>query len=170
MSQQGMTIVSLGGVEDVGDLEFIQTKVLAGDYFQVSGQIDAVTNTISYTVPSLRTAFMIEAKIFINDQSNIQSQAGSSGSQTYKQLARAALKMNGVKKDEAQIGYNTITRTDQASFVNVVGHGLGIGFYGDGRFNVLGLSLVGDGAKTITIENIEDNANEVHATMSGYLV
>jgi len=37
------------------------------------------------------------------------------------------------------------------------------------KFNVLGLSLIGDGAKKIEIENILDSGS-AFAEMSGYLV
>ena len=43
------------GADDMGDLEFIQEKVLAGDYFQVSGSIDTIGNTIEYIVPIGKT-------------------------------------------------------------------------------------------------------------------
>ena len=36
------------GAADVGDLEFIQDKVLAGDYFQRSGLINALNDTIEF--------------------------------------------------------------------------------------------------------------------------
>ena len=49
--------------DDMGDLEFIEGKVLASNYFQVSGAINALTNTIEFIVPNGKTAFMINAKI-----------------------------------------------------------------------------------------------------------
>ena len=51
------------GEVDVGDLEFIQDKVLAGDYFQVSGNINTLNSTVFFEVPSGKTAFLIEAKL-----------------------------------------------------------------------------------------------------------
>ena len=60
-----MTMFQVG--VDMGDLEYIEGKVVAGDYFQVSGDIDAVNDTIEFIVPNLKTAFLIEAKIVANN-------------------------------------------------------------------------------------------------------
>ena len=46
--------------------------------------------------------------------------------------------------------------------------GSGFGITGDGKFTVLGLSLVGDGIKDITIENVLDDG-VAFATMSGWI-
>ncbi len=138
--------------EDVGDLEFIQTKVLAGDYFQVSGDINAVTNTIFFEPATGKTAFMIEAKIVAN-----------SSSATNK--IQAALKVDSVTKDKAEI-FRDFVR--QAGSTNQGGSGYGLAENAN-KFNVLGISLVGNSSKRITIENILDGGG-AFATMSGYVV
>ena len=169
MSQQGLSIVDLGEeVIDMGDLEFIQTKVLAGDYFQESGDIDTLGNVISFTVPNAKTAFMIEAKIVISDHPSASGGAGIDSTQ--KDIISAALKIDGTIKDETTIGEAT---TANGNSVNQFGSGSGSGYgnLGDGRFNVFGLSLAGDGTTTtIEIENILDSTGSAFATMSGYLV
>jgi len=78
------------GAADMGDLEFIQEKVIAGDYFQVSGDIDAITNTIEFVPATGKTAFLIEAKIIPNNAST-------------NNKITAAPKIDGTIKDEAVI-------------------------------------------------------------------
>lgn len=146
-----MTIVSFGDI-DVGDLEFIQVKVLASNYFQVSGDIDAINDTIEFIVPNSKTAFMIEAKITPNN-TGINNKVG------------AELKIDGTKKDETSIFR---AQNQQMGGTNQGGSGYGMAESG-GKFNVLGLSLVGNGTKKIEIENTSD-AGGAFATMSGYLI
>ena len=152
---------------DMGDLEFIQTKVLSGDYFQVSGDINAINDTIEFIVPSLKTAFMIEAKIIITGNPSAISTATSTGVST-KNMVTAAFKIDSVTKDETAIG-TAANAGISSSNQRGGGTGSGIGNIGNGKFDVLGLSLVGDGVKLIEIENIQDNGT-AFATMSGYLI
>ena len=161
MSQQGMTIVSLVGEDlDMGDLEYIQDKVLAGDYFQVSGDIDALGIKISQVVPNGKTAFLIEAKIVTT---------GHTSGTTTKNMVEAELKIDGVTVDTTNIGTATTSTLLTSNSDMIAGSGSGTGIVADGKFNVLGISLVGDGAKVIEIENTLDNGT-AFATMSGYYV
>jgi len=151
----------------LGDFEFIQNKVLDGDYFQISGDINLLNDTIEFIVPDLRTAFLIEAKIIISDHPNAASRTGA-GTTNQKDIVTAALKIDSVIRDKTTIGESTaagISGTNQDGG----GAGSGYGNLGDGRFDVLGLSLVGDAIKKIEIENILDDGL-AFATMSGYLV
>jgi len=77
----------------------------------------------------------------------------------------ADLKIDTVTKDEAQIFRS---QNQQMGSTNQGGSGYGM-TENNGKFNVLGLSLVGDGAKKIEIENIQDTGGAL-ATMSGYLI
>lgn len=168
MSQQGLGIVDLGVevIDEMGDLEFIQTKVLAGDYFQVSGDINAINDTIEFIVPNLKTAFLIEAKIVISTHTSMPSMPSNSTSTTSDRV-KADLKIDTVIKDVTNIGVTgTMSSNGLASFQSGGG---GYGQIGDGKFNVLGLSLVGDGVKVIEIENTLDNGS-AFATMSGYTI
>ncbi len=168
MSQAILGILSgVADEVDMGDLEYIEGKVLAGNYFQVSGDINGITETIEFTVPNGKTAFMISAKIIINDHPTAASR-GSGGTTTQKDIVSAALKIDTVIKDETTIGDATAAAV---SGTNQDGGGAGSGYgnLGDGRFDVLGLSLVGDGAKVIEIENTLDDGS-AFAQMSGYLV
>ena len=115
-----------------------------------------------------KTAFLIEAKIvnqtiltpFAMTSTTVQNTISAN-------MMKAALKIDSVIKDESMVG--TISQvTNNGNVAPQVG-GTGVGNVGDGRFNVLGLSLVGDGAKKIEIESII-NAGSVRATMSGYLI
>lgn len=156
MSQQGMTIVSLEGeVLDMGDLEYIQGFVISGNYFQVSGNIDALAATIEYVPASGKTAFLIEAKITMN--ANPGATAG------INQIV-ADLKIDTVTVSKAKIG------TAAATFAGVREIG-GAGFSpgNESFFSTLGKSLVGDGVKKIEIENVLDSGGGF-AEMSGYLV
>ena len=118
-------------------------------------------------MPNGKTAFLLEAKIIINDHPSALSRS-SGGSALQKDIVSAALKIDGVEKDKTTIGESTAAG---ASSSNQVGGGAGSGYgnLGDGRFNVKTLFLVGDGIKKIEIENILDDGN-AFATMSGYLV
>ena len=140
-------------VVDMGDLEYIEGKVLSSDYFQVSGDIDNVNDTIEQIIPNGKTAFLIEAKIIPNNTSSTNK-------------ITAALKIDTVTKDEAQI-FRTFA-TAGTPGTNQGGWGYGLAENTE-KFNVLGLSLVGDGIKVIEIENIQDGGG-AFATMSGYYV
>lgn len=152
MSIIGLPLILFKVEDDVGDLEFIQTKVLASNYFQVSGDIDAITDTIEFVVPNYKTAFMIEAKIIPN---NVNT----------NNTIIAALKIDTTTKDEAVI---LRKQNQQMGGTNQGGSGYGMA-ENNGKFNVLGLSIVGNGSKKIEIENIAD-AGGAFATMSGYLI
>jgi len=56
--------------DDVGDLEYIQGFVESSNYFQESGNINTLNDTIEFIVPSGKRAFMIEAKIVPTAHSN----------------------------------------------------------------------------------------------------
>jgi len=149
--------------EDVGDFEFIQTKVLAGDYFQVSGNINAINDTIEFVPATGKTAFMIEAKIVITGHPNAARQTN----ENFPDEVKADFIIDGTTKDTTNIG----VRTQAADTTGSGGApaASGYGTIGDGRFNVLGLSLVGNAVKKIEIKNTLDNGS-AFATMSGYLV
>ena len=160
------TMYQIVGGLDVGDLEFIEGKVLAGDYFQVSGDINTLNDTIEFIVPNGKTAFMIEAKI-MNPTHPSPAATPSISVTQQKSLVTAAFKIDTVIKDETVIG--EATQAGNQNNQHGGGTGNGYGNLGDGRFNVLGLSLVGDNIKKIEIENILDDG-AAFATMSGYLV
>jgi len=152
----------------LGDFEFIQNKVLDGDYFQISGDINNLNDTIEFIVPDLKTAFLIEAKIVISNHSGLAGMTTGTTQNTIAQSrVRADLKIDGVAKDTTNIGGASNMSTTGAH--DVTSGGSGYGTIGDGHFNVVGLSLVGDGIKKIEIENTLD-AGDAIATMSGYLV
>ena len=166
MSQAILSIFPVPEEVDMGDLEYIEGKVIVGDYFQVSGDINAVTNTIEFIVPNGKTAFMISAKITISGNPSAISTATATAVST-KNMVTAALKIDGVTKDETTIG---VAANAGISSSNQRGGGTGSGFgnIGDGKFNVLGLSLIGNAVKKIEIENTLDNGT-AFATFSGYL-
>jgi len=152
----------------LGDFEFIQSKVLDGDFFQISGDINNLNDTIEFIVPDLRTAFLIEAKIVITGHTNPPDMNANTQTTTSDRV-QAELKIDGAVKDTTNIGIVSSMAGDGIAGGEPSG-GAGYGTIGDGRFNVVGLSLLGTvlGEK-IEIENILDNGSAI-ATMSGYLV
>lgn len=144
----------------MGDLEYIESKVIAGDYFQVSGDILAVNDTIEHIVPNGKTAFLIEAKIVITNHPGLG---------TVKDAVAAELKIDGTVVDTTNIGIIADSRVVTSASDMMGGTGSGVGNLGDGKFNVLGITLVGNGVKTIEIENVLDDGT-AFATMSGYYV
>lgn len=148
----------------MGDLEFIQGKVLAGDYFQESGDISTLNDTIEFIVPNNKTAFLVEAKITIPTN---PSSAGIDPSASATDQTVADLLIDNIQKDKAKIGVSS--KGDQGPGSSDGRGGNGISFNSTDRFNVLGLSLVGDGIKKIEIKNVL-SAGNAFATMSGYVV
>ena len=144
----------LEGVIDLSDLEFIRDRIKAGDWWEVSGNIDAVGNKIAFIPASGKTAFMYKGKITMRINLVVPSSSA-------RDEIIADLKINGVTKDKAAIGQQIV---GQGANNKVGGAGSTIA----GRFNALGLSLVGDGVKEIAIENTED-AGSAFATMSGWI-
>jgi hypothetical protein len=151
----------------VGDLEFIQTKVLAGDYFQVTGAIDAINDTIEYVPATGKTAFLIEAKIVITTHTLPITVGSIPASNSTTSAVKAALKIDTTTVDTTNVGMASIANSFTAGNGNYSNSSYGT--MGDGRFNVLGLSLVGNSSKKIEIENTLDGGSAI-ATLSGYLV
>jgi len=156
MAQQGMAIVSLiSEVVDMGDYEFITDKVKAGDWIELTGPINAITDEISFIPASGKTFFPNEASIVMTANPNVPVSGG-----TRDQIV-AALKIDTITKDKAKIGIDV-----ELSSLNNAGGGFGT--QSKSYFNARGLSLVGDGFKAITIENIVDNGF-ADATFSGFI-
>lgn len=156
-----------GPVSSLGDLEFIQEKVLANNYFQVSGLINALTNTIEFIVPDSKTAFLIEAKIIIPTHSNPPIMPTGATNTIVSDRVQAELLINAITKDTTNIGVVMNATTNNIG--DFSSGSSGSGFIGDGKFNTKGLSLIGDGAKKIEIKNTLD-AGSAFATLSGYLI
>ena len=135
-------------------------------HFQVSGDINAITDTIEFIVPGGKTAFMIEAKIVPTGHANPPQLPSSTTNTIINNRVQATFSIDGVVKDTANVG--TVSNATTV-ITEDAGAGTGAGNQLESKFNVLGLSLVGDGAKKIEIENTLDNGS-AFATMSGYLV
>lgn len=162
----------LGGFPEeveMGDLEYIQGKVTAGDYFQVSGDINAINDTIEFIVPSAKTAFLIEAKIVNTTHPSLAVTGTSNSTTQQKNVVQAQLKIDSVVKDTTNIGTQSMSDTETGVNNSIIRIASANGSSSDGRFNVLGVSLVGDGVKVIEIENILDDGS-AFATMSGYVI
>ena len=153
--------------EDLGDLQFVQDRIKAGEWFEVSGNINALNNTIEFIVPNLKTAILFEAKVVIG--TNTGASGVTSGSDAKREQVTADLLINAVVKDKTSIGHATAAAATGGTNLEGRGSGSGHGMQGDGRFNALGKSLVGNGTKKIEIKNVDDDASVVYATMSGWL-
>ncbi len=148
----------------VSSEQFYQDKIIAGDAFEVSGNINVLNDIIFFEVPDGKTAFLIEAKIGMSTNPSIVP-IGNGSPNTTDQVV-ADLKINGVTKSKAKIGGQA------ASFTSTgvgVGAGAGISAHTGSKFNVRMLSLVGDGIVRITIENVLDDGS-AFAEMSGYVI
>jgi len=95
------------------------------------------------------------------------SMPGAVGSNNTIDQIVADLKINGVVKSKAKIGAQAAARNLGSGSSS--GTSSGFAPFTESRFNVLGLSLSGDGIKTITIENVLDSGSGF-AEFSGYLV
>ena len=147
---------------DVGDLEYIQGFVTAGNYFHVITDISIATNLAEFIVPNNQTAFLIEAKITMstNPSSSAQSDQVVATLQTSENAGATITEFSKAKIGEAVATYTGVRE--------IGGSGYGVGGYCP--FNVLGFSLVGNGTDTIIqIENTVDGGNAV-AEFSGYLI
>ena len=153
---------------DMGDLEYIEGKVVAGDYFQVSGDINTLASTIEFIVPNGKTAFMISAKIVTTTHPSLAVTGTSSSTTQQKNAVQAQLKIDGITKDTTNIGTQSMSDTETGVNNSIIRIASGNGSSSDGKFDVLGLSLVGDGIKVIEIENTLDDGS-AFATFSGYL-
>ena len=156
----------LGGVEDLGDLQFVQDRIKAGEWFQVSGPINAVNDTIEFIPASGKTAVLFEAKIVISD--NPTAAGVTSGGITVKDQVIADLIIDTVVKEKASIGVSAKAAAVGGTNLEGRGSGSGFGMQGDGKFYALGISLVGNGVKKIEIKNVLDDGS-AFATMSGWL-
>jgi len=153
--------------DDVGDLEYIQGFVTSGNYRQISGDINTLNDTIEFIVPNGKTAFMIEAKITFNTITNAVSAQGTVTNASNNQVI-ADLIIDTVPKSKTMIGVSSAAGSNGTGG-GQGGAGSGFGVNPNGKFNVLGLSLVGDGVKKIEIENVLD-AGSAFAEMSLYLI
>ena len=69
-------------------------------------------------------------------------------------------------EDTTNVGSSAVSWNNGAAG-NATGGGAN-GMNGDGKFDVTGLSLVGDGIKAVEIENVLDNGN-ASATLIGWI-
>lgn len=147
----------------MGDIEFIRQKTLDSNWITVTGAIDAVTNEITYTPASGKTFFLYEAKITMN-KNNIA--VGSfNATQTITDQTTAELKIDNVTVDTGHIG---LSEKVSSSAPSNAGGGGGFGLNSESRFLCQGQYLVGDAAKNISIENVDDDGS-CTATMTGWI-
>ena len=143
--------------------EFIERKIQDNDWFQVSGDINALNDTIEFVPANGKTEFLFEAKITITGHPNPAEQGGTDVFVTQRNAVQAQLRLDTAVKDTANVGEVTAAESNSARW----GYGNGYSINSD-PFKVLGLSLVDDGAKKIEIVNTLDDGTDF-ATMSGWL-
>jgi len=147
--------------------QFLQDKIIAGDSFQVSGDINLLNDSIIFIVPNGKTAFLIEAKIVSVNHIDPPTIPGASGNTINDNRVEAALVIDSLLKDKANVG--TVMSASKQTTTNGAGGQSGTGNQNGDPFNVKMLSLIGDGIKTIEIINLLDNGT-AFATMSGYVI
>lgn len=151
----------------ISDLEFIRKKILSGDWITVTGAIDAITNEIAYTPATGKTFFLYQASISMKTNPTASSTTSSNGTVVSNDQIVAALKVNTVVKDTVKIGMATQASARDYSTSAGAGDGSGFGVSSKSYFTWHG-SLVGDGAKKVTIENILDDGSAI-ATLEGWI-
>ncbi len=112
---------------------------------------------------------MIEAKIIITTHPSLAVTGTGQATSQQKNVVQAQLKIDSVVKDTTNIGTQSMSDTRTGVNSAIIRIASGNGSLGDGKFNVLGLSLIGDGVKVIEIENTIDDGT-AFATLSGYLI
>lgn len=148
------------------DIAFIRDRVNEGNWIEVTGAINAVTNTISFVPASGKTFYFHRAKIVISGSTNPATVTGGlNTTNSVINRVQAEIKVDGVTKDFTNLGMNSFARSAGGASNS---HTSAYGDTGDGRFDVEGLFLVGDGIKTVVIENTVD-AGSATATFSGWI-
>jgi len=151
---------------DLGDILEMAGKAFDGKTLFAHGAIDTLASKISIIPAAGKILYLSEGKIIINTHTNPPT-IPLSGNTINNDRIIAALKINGITVDTTNIGivHNAstgVTATNKGS-----GSG-GSGIVGDGRFNIYGRTLAGDGIKSVDIENVLDNGN-ADATLSGWI-
>ncbi len=165
MSIFGLPLILFEAGEEMGDIEFIRDKSLAGDWISVTGAIDAINDTIEYVPASGKTFFLYEAKIVIGSF----KQATGGGIATVSNSAvRADLLIDTVVKDKTMIGVSSENDPYGSGGIGGKASGAGFGNFGNGKFIAQGLFLVGNASKKVEIKNTQDNGDAV-ATLSGWI-
>jgi hypothetical protein len=157
----GATYDQIGG-DGVGDLEFIRDQIIAGNWITAHGDIDGINEKITIIPANGKTFFLHSAKITstgLLPQVNVTNNTVN----VNRNQVGAQLVINLAIEDTTQVG--TLATSNDVLNTGVSG---GINVSVDGRFDAIGLFLIGTGSLTVTIENILDNGS-ADATMSGWI-
>ena len=149
-------------VDVTSDLQFIQDRVDAGEWLETHGAINAVTNEIAIIPASGKTFYAFRGRIQLTSDISITIINGTS---TDINKVSAQAKVDGTIKDECRVGSKITNSGDSSSKLQGAA---GESSPSQAEFHVLGLSLVGDGIKKVTIENSSDNGS-ADATLSGWI-
>ena len=150
-----------GGDEDLS--QFIQDRIVAGEWWTVSGAIDAVGNTIEYIPANGKTAVIFEAEVKVTSD-NAMSTTNNIIVTTTNAIT-AELKIDTTTKDKMRVGNKVVLGRTSGNALN---GGAGYGSDSVVRFQAYGRSLAGNGSKKIETENTSDSGS-AYATMSGWL-
>lgn len=142
----------------LSEIEFIRDQIKLGNWLEANGSINTLGNTVFLIPAAGKTIFLYEAKIVMSTN----PVPSKSINVLVEDQVVADLTVDGVVKDKATVG--VVSQSGQ-----FIDYGASdFGGKGDGRFNVKGLSLIGDGVKQIRIVNVLDDGN-AFATMSGFI-
>jgi len=137
----------------MSDTEFLSVKEFGGKLITVTGAINAINDTIEYVPANGKTFYLHEAHI-------VPTTHGTNNA------VEADFKVNGTVIDTVNYKLAQVTTTEGGASPDW-SNGWGQGLYA-GKFVVKGVSLEGDGAKKIEIENVLDNGS-ANATLVGFI-
>ena len=149
----------------MSDSLFMAKTAFQGKVITVTGDIDAVNDNIEYVVPTDKTFYFHSAKIVITGHT-IPAATTTTSTVTTKNAIEAVLKIDGVVKDTTNIGIISVSKG--VDFTGRTLSGNAYGTIGDGRFDVNGRLLVGNGTKKVEIVNTVDNGSAT-ATLIGWI-
>ncbi len=138
----------------LSDTEFMAIKAFEGKAVTVRGAIDTATSTIEYVPANGKTFYFHSAKIVITGHITPATQSGG-GSSTVKNEVEADLKIDSTVVDTVNLGFSSTAIT--VAFSNTYSNSNAYGHTGDGRFDVKGRTLEGNGSKKIEIESVVDD-------------
>lgn len=143
---------------DLGDLEFLRDKELAGDLIHLlSGEFTTNADQITFTPASGKTFFHIKSKLYpvVNA---ISIPAGAPSDTTVNRRADVELTFDAVLKDVLTYDFESRQITDT---------GLGTGQTGQFKTNIFE-SMVGNGIKIIKLTST-NNSGTYRVSMLGWI-
>ena len=134
----------------LSDMEYLAIKAFEGKIVRTTANLNTVNAVCSYTVPSGKTAYVLNA--------TVQQVGNLPLGITSSRMSSLSLEVDGTG-----VSYQYAGIVDGYSGYDTSGFQLG-----DGKFDTAGIKLEGDGSKTIRIKMLYKGANtgNVFATLT----